>query len=54
MLEKQELENILTMVSNDKLNDLPESIQTTPISVSYDMGWNKRGVGRVNDSLSGH
>ena len=54
VLEKQELDNILTMVSNDKLNDLPESIQTTPISVSYDMGWNKRGVGRVYDSLSGH
>ena len=52
--EKDELDKIKTMVSQDKINYLPTTVKSIPISVSYDMGWNKRGGGRVYDSLSGH
>jgi hypothetical protein len=52
--EEDEIHKMKTMVSQDKINDLPTTINSIPISVSYDMGWNKRGGGRVYDSLSGH
>ena len=34
--------------------DIPVDILTIGITVSYDMGWQKRSTGRIYDSLSGH
>ena len=36
--EEHTLQNILNKVANDNLDDLPSFIQSTFISVSYDMG----------------
>ena len=44
----------LRLVDDAKYDDLEELIGPTPLSVSYDMGWQRRGGGRVFDSLSGH
>ena len=48
------LNNISKKVADNKLNNLPDFINATLISVSYNMGWNKRGGDRVYDSLSGN
>ena len=34
--------------------DIPVDILTIGLTVSYDMGWQKRSAGRIYDSLSGH
>ena len=39
---------------NKEYEDLPDKIKNVGIAVSYDMGWNKRSIGRVYYSLSGH
>ena len=35
-------------------NKMHKELQTIGISISYDMGWQKRATGRIYDSLSGH
>ena len=37
-----------------KYDDVPIEIQRIGISVSFDMGWQKRSTGRLYDSISGH
>ena len=44
----------LRLVNDAKYEDLEELIGSTPLSVSYDMGWQRRGDGRGFDSLSGY
>ena len=35
-------------------NKVEKRIRTISISVSYDMGWQKRSTGRIYDSVSRH
>ena len=42
------------MILNDNLQQIPSHLPCINITVSYDMGWQKRSGGRVYDSLSGH
>ena len=39
--------------SNDHEN-IPELIRKVGLTISYDMGWQKRSTGKVYDSMSGH
>ena len=42
------------MIIQKDFKNLPKGISKIPIAVSYDMGWSKRGTGKVYNSLSGH
>ena len=57
-LEGKIAENLLNQyeifIKNDELNKLPNDLPNIKLSISYDMGWQKRSGGRVYDSLSGH
>ena len=44
----------IDLIKNKKFEDLPESLGPHLLTVSYDMGWQKRSTGRNYDSLSGH
>ena len=48
------LTEALGLIDNGRYEELDDLIGPTPLSVSYDMGWQRRGGGRVFDSLSGH
>ena len=37
-----------------KEGDVPEELNTLGLTVSYDMGWQKRSTGGRYDSMSGH
>ena len=60
---QHELENVYTkevidVAINNFLNgnysSLPTDVLSIGISVSFDMGWQKRSTGRLYDSISGH
>ena len=53
-LTSDELKQCENLIKHKKYNDLPSKLNVILISVSYDMGWQKRACGRVCDSLSGH
>ena len=42
------------MVQRGNFKNLPENAEPFAITVSYDMGRQKRACGKVYDSLSGH
>ena len=42
------------LIRNDRLNKLPNDLPCINLTISYDMGWQKRSGGRVYDLLSGH
>ena len=48
---RQSYKNI---IFKQNIDDIPLHLEAVPISVSYDMGWQKRSCGKVFDSLSGH
>ena len=50
----EEIEKYTDDMKNETYDGIPHELQRIGISVSYDMGWNKRSTGRVYDSLSGH
>ena len=52
--DDDEINKFITSYKKKQYTDLPESLQRVGISVSYDMGWNKRSTGKIYDSLSGH
>ena len=56
LYDKEELDmNYINQCLNQqKFEDLPVNLPLIDISVSYDMGWQKRAGGRIYDSLSGH
>ena len=39
---------------NNKYDEMDNTLVTIAITVSYDMGWQKRATGNIYDSLSGH
>ena len=44
----------MLMISANDISKIDERLLAISISVSYDMGWQKRSTGRIYDSLSGH
>jgi len=51
---EEEVDKAMDDFINEKWDDVPADILKIGITVSYDMGWNKRSTGKVYDSLSGH
>jgi len=51
---EEEVDKAMDDFINEKWEDVPADILKIGITVSYDMGWNKRSTGKVYDSLSGH
>jgi hypothetical protein len=45
---------IKSQIISKQYSNLPNTLPKIKISVSYDMGWSKRGCGKVYNSLSGH
>ena len=52
--DEKQTEMFINDFFNAKYDDVPEEIRTIGISVSFDMGWQKRLTGRLYDSISGH
>ena len=52
--DKKQIEIFINYLFNANYEDVPEEIRTIGISVSFDMGWQKRSTGRLYDSISGH
>ena len=44
----------MLMMSANDISKIDKRLLAISISVSYDMGWQKRPTGRIYDSLSGH
>jgi hypothetical protein len=49
-----EINELIKQVKQNTIENLPASFLPIPLTISYDMGWQRRACGRVYDSLSGH
>ena len=45
---------IKSQLMSKQFHNLPNTLPKTPISISYDMCWSRRGCGKLYNSLSGH
>ena len=52
--EKEKIDGAITAWFAKDEPNIPDEIKTVGLSISYDMGWQKRSTGRVFDSISGH
>ena len=53
-LSAEEMLVIEKLIENDDLQKLNDNLPSLGLTVSYDMGWQRRSGGRVYDSISGH
>ena len=53
-LNEEQLSQFLNLLQNKQFDNARTILQNIQLTVSYDMGWQKRAGGRVYDSLSGH
>ena len=47
-------EKVITAFLNNDEQNIPGLVKKLELTVSYDMGWQKRSTGKVYDSISGH
>ena len=45
---------LVGLINENKFDEFQNMIGCVPLTISYDMGWNKRSGGRVFDSPTGH
>ena len=50
----EDLNSEIKWIKKKEFENLPDSLGPLLLTVSYDMGWQKRSTGRNYDSLSGH
>ena len=53
-LSNSDIKKLVQLINDDKFEEVNKQIGNVPLTISYDMGWNKRSGGRVFDSPSGH
>jgi len=53
-MDDEEIENAVKAWFEKDETNIPDEVKKIGITVSYDMGWQKRSTGRVYDSISGH
>ena len=53
-LTAEELKTNEQLVLQDKINEMNPDLPPTSLTMSYDMGWQRRSGGRLYDSLSDH
>ena len=49
-----EINKNIKLLKQNRYNEMHPDLHRIGISVTYDMGWQKRSTGRIYDSLSGH
>ena len=52
--DEDKLKELKQYLIKKQFNKLPNHLPVIDISISYDMGWQRRSSGRLYDSLSGH
>ena len=54
VISEHEINVNIEHFKNGNYNLMHKNLHHIGISISYDMGWQKRSTGRIYDSLSGH